>query len=151
MKFEELTLEDKIEEVKLMLKSSFVKHPLSYTGFYRNANADKLVYKFYTSTNENLNYYEQLTSFKGKDVLVPTASGDHALNAILLGAKSVETFDINSIAKYHFDLKLTAIKHLTRTEFLKFYSFHNLLDKDIYNKFRTNLQDETKYFFDEIY
>ncbi len=155
MQFEELTLEDKVKVVKGIFKSYydgniFLK-PISYTNFYNNPDANKLVYRFYATTNENLNYYLKLASFNNKDVLVPTASGDHALNAIYLGAKSVETFDINSIAKYHSNLKACAIQHLTREEFLKFYSYYNLLDENIYNKFKNHLPDETKYFFDEIF
>lgn len=155
MQLEELSLENKIKVVKGMLKTYFdgnlILKPISYSDFYDTNNKNNYVYRFYVSTNENLHYFEQLTSFNNKDVLVPTASGDHALNAIFFGANSVETFDINSIAKYHSDLKTCAIQHLTRAEFLKFYSFHDLLDKNIYDKFKNHLEDETKFFFDEIF
>lgn len=108
-------------------------------------------YSLYVSTNENLNYYLRLPSFKGKDILVPTASGDHALNAIYLGAKSVETFDINSLAMLNYDLKETAVKYLTREEYLQFYSIPTFFDEDLYIKIREHLKPETRMFYDSIY
>ena len=123
-------------------------------AFYRNSIDDEDIlpncYSFYIQTNENLNYYYQLPSMEGKDVLVPTASGDHALNAIYFGANSVETFDINEFAFLQYDLKETAIKCLSRRDFLKFYS-KELLHRDIYEKFSKYLQPDTKEFFDGIY
>jgi len=92
----------------------------------------------YTFTNENIKGYYDLLNFNDKNVLTVTASGDHALNALLKGAKSVETFDINPLAKYFVELKCAAIKSLDYEEFLLFF-----------NKNRTSLwRERSKYFFD---
>lgn len=138
-------LKKKIENAKeILINSRF---------FIKNGSKghEETCFSFYVSTNENLNYYYQLPSMKGKDVLVPTASGDHAINAIFLGAKSVETFDINEFAFMHYNLKETAIKCLSREQFIDFYTVPNILDKKIYDKFSNRLKPETKIFFDAIY
>ena len=89
----------------------------------------------YPFTNENIKGYYSKINFKNKNVLTVTASGDHALNALLLGANCVETFDSNPLAKYYSELKIAGIKTLSLEEFILFF----------YNKsFKTN-----KYFFDK--
>lgn len=120
---------------------------ISYFSFYKDKNLS-YVYKLYSSTNENLNYLKQLGSFENKNILVPTGSGDHVFNSLYLGARNVETFDINSIAKNVFDLKETAIKILSWSEFLDFYSSENFFNKGIYLKIRPFLHAETKELFD---
>ncbi len=152
MRFTEPTLEEKILKTEIILKNGYANlFSFSYTTFYKAHDANNLIYKPYIFTNENLNYFKNLTDFSGKKVLVPTASGDHAFNALFLGAESVETFDINSIAKYFFNLKETAIRYLSRTEFLEFYSDDNLLNETLYNKIKIKLKTETRSFFNALF
>ena len=47
--------------------------------------------------------------FEGKSVLASLGSGDFALNAYLLGASEVETFDINQFTYYFYQLKKALI------------------------------------------
>ncbi|MBQ8845042.1 MAG: hypothetical protein IJ008_03390 [Clostridia bacterium] len=152
---EEISLRDKIASAKFLLKHT----RYNQFRFCKNENAilrlgndylHPMCFSFYTSTNENLYYYARI-SFKGKDVLVPTASGDHAFNAIYYGAKSVETFDINAFAALQYNLKETAIKYLSREEFIEFYTVENFFNFRTYFKLRPFLNDDTRVFFDEIY
>lgn len=115
----------------------------------------------YTFTNENIKGYYDLLDFKDKNVLTVTASGDHALNALLKGAKNVETFDINPLAKYFVELKCAAIKSLDYEEFLLFFnkiedSFWSARSKyffneKIYNKIKDNLSGDYREFWDYFF
>ena len=69
-------------------------------------NSNGPVYAF---TNEALNQYMKNYDFEGKSVLASLGSGDFALNAYLLGASEVETFDINQFTYYFYQLKKALI------------------------------------------
>lgn len=102
----------------------------------------------YATTNENLSYLANL-DVANKDTLVVTGSGDHALNLAYFGAKSIETFDINQLANIAQDLKITALLHLSRNEFIDFYSTPILFDRKIfYTKIYPYLDELTKVVFD---
>ena len=112
----------------------------------------------YPFTNENIKGYYSKINFKNKNVLTVTASGDHALNALLLGANCVETFDSNPLAKYYSELKIAGIKSLSLEEFILFFynkSFKTnkyFFDKDIYIKKTSGcLKSEYKEFWDYIF
>lgn len=75
----------------------------------------------YLWTNESLrNYYQ--TEVEGKSVLTVTSSGDHALHAILAGAKEVHCFDVNEFSKTVASLKVNLIKNLDYNDFFKYIS-----------------------------
>lgn len=63
----------------------------------------------YLWTNENMYLYDN-EDLKDKKILTVTSSGDHALNAILNGAKNIDSFDINLYSKYVSALKIAMIK-----------------------------------------
>ena len=67
----------------------------------------------YPFTNENIGAYFSKLDFKDKSVLTVTSSGDHIINSILMGAKEVDAFDVNPLAKHYSELKIAAIKSLT--------------------------------------
>lgn len=144
----EPSLQTKITIIKNVVCGKIFK---PYYSDYYQEDAPSLVYSFYAATNENLHYMQDYAYFKSKDVLVPTASGDHALNAVFLGAKSVETFDINSIAKFNHNLKETAAKVLSRSEFIHFFTKTGFYNQQTYYKIQPYLQPETKEFFDVAY
>ena len=75
----------------------------------------------YPFTNENLYAYYKNIDFKNKEVLSVVGSGDHILNAFLDGAKSVDAFDINPLAKHYVELKIAAIKTLDLKDYLLFF------------------------------
>lgn len=118
---------------------------------------DNRFFWIYLFTNENIKKYYSYIDFKEKDVLCVTSSGDHTLNALLYGAKSVTSFDINPIAKYYSELKIAAIKTLSLEEFILFFYDKKLLtykyffNKKTYKKFSNNLQKEYKVFWDYFF
>lgn len=122
-----------------------------FTAYQGNDDEVENCFSVYLATNENCAYFPKMTSFEGKDVLSVTGSGDQALNAVFFGAKSVETFDINQLAFLFYDLKETALLHLTITEFLDFYDERNLFPLQLYNKVSPYLKRETKEFFDGMF
>ena len=112
----------------------------------------------YPFTNENIAGYYSKMDFKDKNILTVTGSGDHALNAILLGAKEVECFDTNPLAKYYSELKIAAIKTLSLEEFILFFFNKNTfripkyyLNKDIYKKIRKELDGHFLDFWDYVF
>lgn len=62
-------------------------------------------YQLYKNTNEDLKNVLSVTDFCRKEVLSVMASADQVFSAYYLGAKSVDTFDINKYAYYYFYLK----------------------------------------------
>ncbi len=74
--------------------------------------------RIYPFTTETLKDY--MKDLEGKDVLAVESSDDHRLNALTLGARSVDTFDINHLTRIYSELKEEIIKHLSHQEFLDF-------------------------------
>lgn len=76
-----------------------------YEKLLHKENENSLITPFgctessYLWTNENMYLYDN-EDLKDKKVLTVTSSGDHALNAILNGAKNIDSFDINLYSKY---------------------------------------------------
>ncbi len=105
----------------------------------------------FSFSNENMvGYYDKL-NLKDKKVLTVCGSGDQALNAILYGAQSVHTFDINRLTQYALDLKRATILSLTYNEFMRFWpadwNWGTHLEKSVYDSikhhlFITSLDDE---------
>lgn len=86
----------------------------------------------YLFTNENIPVILENSNLNGK-LLTVTASLDQALNAILYGVNDITMFDINKIAKFFAELKISAIKFLSYEDFLKLYN----LKPGIRGKFKT--------------
>jgi len=98
----------------------------------KNTKGVKQFFWLYPFTNENLKGYYSSIDFKEKDVLCVTSSGDHALNALVLGAKNIHSFDINPLAKYYSELKIAAIQALTLEEFILFFYNKSYFDRKKY-------------------
>ena len=112
----------------------------------------------YPFTNENISGYYSKMDFKDKKVLAVTGSGDHILNAFLLGTKEVDAFDINPLAKYYVELKLAAVKTLSLEEFILFFynksTFRTpnyYLNKKLYSKIKKELKDKYLNFWDYVF
>ncbi len=72
--------------------------------------------------NENISgYLSQINSVQDKTVLSVAASGDHAFECLLAGAKQVDLFDINYLQKHVVELKATMIRHLPYSDFMRFF------------------------------
>lgn len=111
----------------------------------------------YPFTNENIKGYYKEIDFNDKEVLVPTSSGDHAINALYKNAKNVDCFDINPLAKYYSELKIAALKNLNYEEFIAFlYNKNKLLcssdylNIDIYNYIKSSMEEKYRVFWDTI-
>ena len=106
----------------------------------------------YLTTTENIAGY--MPGLLDQNVLTVCSSGDHYLNAIYQGAKSVDLFDINEFTYAVLNLKIAAIKSLRYEEYLTFFGIINrfkTLDYKLYLKVRENLDIEFREIFDYIY
>ena len=114
----------------------------------------------YLFTNENISGFYKKLDFNKKNILTVTGSGDHALNAYLSGANTVESFDMNLISKHISELKIAAIKSISREDFIIFFtrfinkyrSNKRFFNHDIYfTKIRNNLKEEYLEFWDYFF
>lgn len=109
-------------------------------------NSNGPVYAF---TNEALNQYMKNYDFEGKSVLASLGSGDFALNAYLLGASQVDTFDINQFTYYFYQLKKALILKYD------FEDFCNLIRNpkkifENFNEYRQFLDPKSISFFEHV-
>lgn len=106
--------------------------------------------KLYPFTTENLKGY--LPQFNGvSSVLTVAASGDHALNCVLLGATHITLFDINPLSYYMVELKKTAITYLNYADFIAYFLGEHLMDYYLFNKFSAYLKADVKSFWLQLY
>ncbi len=114
--------------------------------FMRTRNHYTSVYhaydKVYTFTTENQKGY--MTDSLGEDVLSVAGSGDQYLNLALLGARSIDSFDINKFALYHLKIKKAALMTLSKEEF---YDFLGCDAKKYYEKIRRHLDYDSLSFW----
>lgn len=110
--------------------------------------------KLYAFTTENIGGYYLQTSFLKKKVLTVCGSGDHVLNAILLGSNEIDTFDINILTYYFLKLKIAAVKTLSYTEFLDYFLLENNLSAmnyKLFQKMKKELESEILTFWEILY
>ncbi|MBQ7140835.1 MAG: DUF3419 family protein [Bacilli bacterium] len=126
---------------------------LRINGIQKNISKQHHSYSaIYPFTNENIEEYYKKNEIQGKDVLTVCSSGDHLFNAMLLDAKSVDCFDINRLSKYYMCLKMAGINCLNYDEFLTFFTKNNkCMDKSTYKIIRDVLENDIKYFWDEVF
>lgn len=107
--------------------------------------------RIYPWTNESLSTYYDLYNLENKDILTVTSSLDHALHAILMNAKKIDSFDKNKLCKYYAELKISLIKTLEYEEFMKFYYDKSFFENLDINTLSYNLSDKAKDFWLEFY
>lgn len=110
--------------------------------------------KLYAFTTENIGGYYSQICFQNKKVLTVCGSGDHVLNAILLGSKEVAAFDINIITFYFLKLKIAAVKTLSYSEFLDYFLLENnkkAMDYNLFQKIKKALEKEVIHFWETLY
>lgn len=108
----------------------------------------------YLWSTENLSDYYSKLDWKEKDVLSVASSGDHALNAYLMGARSVETFDVNCLQRYVQELKMATVKTFDYDQFMCYLNhqdYHKLFSKEMYQQLRGSLPEDVRYFWDTLY
>lgn len=134
-----------IDEALELIKYGFLYH-------YKDFSKYSSIYPF---TNENLSSYFKRVDLKGKSVLSVAGSGDHYLEALIRGSKSIKLFDINILTKYYLELKIAAIKALEYDEFMDFFilenNFYNTFNLNSYSKIRKYLTGDNQIFWDTLY
>ena len=119
-----------LENIESVLDSSL--NPLTRALLNIKINPNYSV--LYNFATEDIASY--ITSFNSlENYLTVCASGDQVINAIIYGAKNIDTFDINYLAKHALILKLSAIQCLNSSEIIKLFTTYNqkLLEKVISN------------------
>lgn len=109
-------------------------------------NSNGPVYAF---TNEALNLYMKNYDFEGKSVLASLGSGDFALNAYLLGATEVETFDINQYTYYFYQLKKALIMKYDYEDFCNLIRNPQDIFKG-FSEYKQFLDSESIAFFEHL-
>lgn len=110
------------------IKSNDINKDIEALKLYRDCCYDKKIESSITDfcdidmifkwTNENLSLYPN-KNLESKKVLAITSSGDHALDAVLNGAKKIDCIDINRFCKYYSALKIAMIKKYNYDDFFK--------------------------------
>lgn len=122
---------------------------------FQEGTWDKEYYKLaYLKTNERIDAYFSKFPLKDSSVLTVEASGDHLLQAVLLGAKDITTFDKNRIAYYVSALKRSAIMALDRDIFLQYFGEvdrKKIFQEEVYQQIRIYLEEDTRMFWDTMY
>ena len=101
----------------------------------------------YPFTSENIAGYMKDLDLTGKKVITVTGSTDHILNAILLGATEITTFDINPLTKPYMDLKISALKNLSYEDFIKLLLFESNMNLDYSIISSLDMSNESKMFW----
>ena len=110
----------------------------------------------YKKTNERLQDMFDILSDKEK-ILCVIGSGDQILNALLTKPKKVDAFDISIYPKYFLELKIAAIKTLTREEYISFFiedvnhKNEDYYDDLFYEKILTELDEDTRNFWKYLF
>ena len=109
-------------------------------------NSNGPVYAF---ANEALSQYMKNYDFNGKSVLASLGSGDFALNAYLMGASVVDTFDINQYTYYFYQLKKALIMKYDFDSFCNFIKNpHQIFAK--FGDYKQFLDSESIAFFEKL-
>ena len=138
-------LEKNIENAISLINNQDIKNNSLFTSIY-------------PFTTENIKGYLDLLDIENKDVLTVGASADHILNLLLRNPKSIDYFDINPFTSYYVDLKITSKNYLKRKDYFKYFCniYPNSYNEDkfninLYDKFRNNLENDSKIFWDSLY
>ncbi len=109
-------------------------------------NSNGPVYAF---ANEALSQYMKNYDFNGKSVLASLGSGDFALNAYLMGASQVDTFDINQYTYYFYQLKKALIMKYDFENFCNFIKNPHLIFAR-FGDYKHFLDSESIAFFENL-
>ena len=103
------------------------------------------VSKIFPITTENVKEMYNIFDLKNKDILTVTSSSDHIFCALVAGANSVDSFDINYLTEYYYHLKKAIIESLTLDEAKTFFEnlLHGYIDYDMYLKCHKKMDDKS--------
>lgn len=117
-----------------------------------NINFD-MIYPF---TNESIKECFKHFDLNNKDCLTVLSSSDQVFDMILGGAKKIDTFDINPLTIYYFNLKSAFLKsNLSRSDYLNYFSnigsCENTFNYKIFDKICINLDNDSYKFWTRLY
>jgi len=118
---------------------------------YENKNKFNKIYSFAT---ENISYIDKLPMRNLSSALVITGSGDQAIFLTEKGVRNITCLDINYLANYYAQLKISAIKSLSYDEFILFFGNYNkeqTFNYHVYKKLTHNLSYEAEKFWNQQY
>lgn len=110
----------------------------------------------YMKTNEMIQEYVQYLLHK-KNILSVIGSGDQIINSLITKPEYIDCFDISIYPEYFLNLKLAAIKTLSKEEYLNLFFECALTSKDEYyddlyfEKIRNELVDKYRDFWDALF
>ena len=118
-----------------------------------------VVTRLYSCSTEITEDYLEQFDFKGKRIITVGSSGDQVLTFAFLGCKDITLMDANPLTPFFVNLKIAAIKALTREEFIVFFKQDIFKENDnsdfmnmrLYGKIRSELDETTKVFWDKLY
>ena len=132
----------------------FVEYMYSIIEYYNNVgqanSGNNTTQTAYPYTNENLKELFRNIDVKGKRVLTVGSSADQALNSVLHGASEVDLIDANIFTPFMLNIKIAAIRNLSREEFSHFSSNIPQNLSKYYAKFSHDLEPKYQNFFDSI-
>ena len=120
---------------------------------YSTFHQESFIYK---KTNEKLYEFFDLLLNKDK-ILSVIGSGDQILNSMLTNPSKIDAFDISVFPRYFLELKIGAVKGLSREEYLQFFFDTTMTTLDEYyddlyfEKISPNLDEEVKNFWDYLF
>jgi len=110
--------------------------------------------KVYPMTTENIKGYFKYYDMRNKDILTVCSSGDHIFDAFLMGAKSVDCFDINALCEYFYYFKKALIETSSFKEFQEKLVFNLIptgtFKEQWYEKLRDYIEKPYQQFWDAI-
>ena len=109
-------------------------------GLYPYNNTTETVYGY---TNENLRQYINLLNLSGGRVATTGSSFDQVLYAVYQGAEEVTLLDGCPYAIPMGELKISAIKNMSLSEFNDYWNSYNVFDKGYYNELLADVSDNT--------
>lgn len=139
-----------------MLKDDIITAQKIVSSSYSNIKFNTPYHEhsfIYKTTNEYVVAYQKLLN-KKKTIMGVTASGDQVLNSILAGIYNIDCYDISVFPKYFLELKVAAVKVLSREEFIKYFfksDYYSEFDDNIYEKVSKFLSPWAKEFWDSLY
>lgn len=123
----------------------------------KQVKVDKLFNSIYPFTTENIKGYLKDYQVKNERILTVGASGDHLLNLLLLGANTIDYFDVNPFTEVFIELKIAAVKALDEEEFIDYFSSSDWTRNNPcmhfkqYQKISPFLKEECRLFWDTLY
>lgn len=140
-------LKDIQETQKLMLRNN-PNHGLLMAITGETTFDEKMKYdSLYASATEDMKtYYKE---FKNPQTFLSIgASGEQVINAISSGAKVIDVYDSNRLCKYSVDLRLAALKGLSKEMLLKYYT---TFDTRLFAEFAEKLPEDSLLYWYGIY